>query len=41
GYKVATEVTKADTFWEAEKYHQDYYASNGHEPYCHIYQKKF
>ncbi len=25
GHKVVTEVTKADIFWEAEKYHQDYY----------------
>lgn len=41
GYKVVTEVTKADTFWEAEKYHQDYYQTNGKEPYCHIYQKRF
>ncbi len=41
GYNVATEVTKADTFWEAEKYHQDYYDNNGKEPYCHIYQKRF
>jgi len=25
GYKVATKVTKATTFWKAEEYHQDYY----------------
>ena len=24
GYKVVTELSKADTFWEAEDYHQDY-----------------
>ncbi len=41
GYKVMTEVAKADKFWEAEKYHQDYYESNGKEPYCHFYQKRF
>ena len=41
GYNVTTRVTKADTFWEAEKYHQSYYQKNGHEPYCHGYTKRF
>ncbi len=41
GYKVATRVTKADTFWEAEKYHQSYYQKTGHHPYCHGYVKRF
>jgi peptide methionine sulfoxide reductase msrA/msrB len=41
GYKVATEVTKADTFWQAEDYHQDYYQHNGKQPYCHVYQNRF
>jgi len=41
GYDVATTVAPAGTFWAAEKYHQDYYAHNGKEPYCHIYQKRF
>ena len=41
GYKVVTELEKADTFWEAEDYHQKYYAKNGHTPYCHIYTKRF
>ena len=41
GFKVVTEVAKADTFWEAEKYHQDYYEYTGKKPYCHVYRKKF
>lgn len=41
GNKVATKVTKADRFWEAEKYHQSYYLKNGHHPYCHTYTKRF
>lgn len=41
GYNVATELTQAGEFWPAEDYHQDYYAKNGKEPYCHVYQKKF
>ena len=40
-YKVATRVTKADTFWEAEKYHQSYYQKTGNHPYCHGYTKRF
>ena len=41
GFDVATKVTKATTFWDAEFYHQDYYDNKGTLPYCHIYQKKF
>jgi peptide methionine sulfoxide reductase msrA/msrB len=41
GYKVATQVTKATTFWPAEKYHQDYYFRKGSIPYCHGYTKRF
>jgi peptide methionine sulfoxide reductase msrA/msrB len=41
GLKVATTVTKADEFYEAEDYHQDYYFKNGKVPYCHAYTKRF
>ena len=41
GYKIATELDRANTFWEAEDYHQDYYKKNGKQPYCHIYTKRF
>jgi len=41
GYNVVTQVVKADTFWEAEEYHQLYYNKNKGKPYCHIYKKLF
>jgi len=41
GLNVATEVTKASTFWKAEDYHQDYYDHKGTTPYCHIYTNLF
>ena len=39
GYEIATELTPADTFWEAEDYHQDYYSNRGGESLL-PYQKR-
>ena len=41
GYKVATSLEKADEFYEAEKYHQDYYDKTGGTPYCHFKREVF
>jgi peptide methionine sulfoxide reductase msrA/msrB len=41
GYKIATVLQKADKFWDAEDYHQDYYQQNGKQPYCHVYTRRF
>lgn len=41
GYKIATKLTKAATFWQAEDYHQDYYNKTGGTPYCHVFTKRF
>jgi len=31
---IITEITKASTYYPAEKYHQDYYALNSNQGYC-------
>ena len=41
GTKVATEITKATTFWEGEDYHEHYYTKKNGTPYCHGYTKRF
>ena len=41
GYKVATTLEKAGTFFQAEDYHQNYYQNTGKQPYCHFRRKKF
>jgi len=41
GYKVATKLTPAARYWEAENYHQQYYSKKGSKPYCHAYRKVF
>lgn len=41
GYNIVTQLKPVDTFWEAETYHQDYYAKNRKQPYCHRHEKKF
>ncbi|MEG1749893.1 MAG: bifunctional methionine sulfoxide reductase B/A protein [Tannerellaceae bacterium] len=41
GYKVATQLRPAATFWKAEDYHQQYYEHKGTTPYCHVYRKIF
>lgn len=31
---IVTEITKADIFYKAEDYHQNYYNENSFQPYC-------
>jgi peptide-methionine (S)-S-oxide reductase len=32
---IATTIEPLEAFYPGEDYHQQYYAKNGHEPYCH------
>lgn len=41
GYDISTQLSRASKFYEAEKYHQDYYFEKGTTPYCHGYVKRF
>ncbi len=41
GFKITTQLRKAETFWPAEDYHQNYYNKKGTLPYCHAYTKRF
>ena len=41
GFKVATSLYELVPFYEAEDYHQDYYARHQKVPYCHRYKKIF
>lgn len=34
--KIVTKVSAFDIFYEAEGYHQDYYANNKDQPYCQV-----
>lgn len=34
GDPIVTEITKFDTFYPAEDYHQEYFNENGSQPYC-------
>jgi peptide-methionine (S)-S-oxide reductase len=33
---IVTELVPFDTFYEAEGYHQEYFANNPRQPYCNI-----
>jgi peptide methionine sulfoxide reductase msrA/msrB len=41
GYRLATALLPATTFYAAEDYHQNYYENKGGTPYCHKYTKRF
>lgn len=41
GLRIATHILPVCVFWQAEKYHQDYYTKTQKQPYCHRYVKRF
>jgi peptide methionine sulfoxide reductase msrA/msrB len=41
GYKVATRIEPATTFWPAEAYHQNYLAKHPGRPDCHVRVPRF
>lgn len=41
GFEVATILTKADIFYKAEDYHQEYFSKKGSNPTCHSKCKIF
>ncbi len=41
GYKVATQLRQAETFYPAEDYHQDYLDQRHETPECHVYKPIF
>ncbi len=41
GYRIATRLLPATTFWQAEEYHEHHYDREGTTPYCHKYTDRF
>ncbi len=41
GYEIATEITSAESFWQAEDHHQNYIESNGVGSACHTRVNRF